>query len=285
MKEKHLTQEQLDFYKENGFLVIPNMLTQDEVLFLRNYFLEGFEKELWKKNPLSATDNIKDLYREFPQIIPIVFKPKYIEILKELLGNDLYCLPESVVHKNRFFDWHKDTTTMSYMTKTDFSTHKAVLLQCGYYLQNNTPEGGGITILPKTNIEKDRFVNMHFGNIFHRTYYKILKILKISPFDNIEKSKKPYDIPSKAGDLLVFNNKIDHRATFLRTPNGKPKPTKEIKLAIFNTFGNDKNYTFQYYKSLAFPNEPYSNFLKTDILPNDLKVLEGKLNFEFCYKK
>jgi hypothetical protein len=238
---------------------------------------------VWQQNEFSSADSIKDMYRLFPETIPIVFKEEYISILKQLLGNNAVCLPESVVHFNRFFDWHKDTTYLSHMTKEDKISEAEVLLQCGYYLQDNTSESGGLTIIPKSFNTKDRFVKMHFGNLFYRLYYKLLKKAGISPFQSLEKHGNPLDLPTKAGDLLIFNNKIDHRATFIRGKDHKPVYSKNNKIAIFNTFGKNKLHMDVYRNSLAYPNEPYANFLRNDTLPEALDAKGKELDFEFCY--
>lgn len=283
LQTRVLSKEQLDFFNREGYVIVKNVWSSEEIEKLKKFFREKFKSEFWKVSPYNSPTIINDIYRHFPELIDVIFKPKYIDAIKDILGENLICMPECSIHYNRFFDWHKDTTHMDANGGNIHHSGKSFLVQSGVYFQDNSPEGGGLTVVPGSMRNTDRFVKMHYGGLSDRVYNKLLKVLGRSAFQQIDKNEKPVDIPTKAGDLLIFNNKLDHRATFLRGRNGKAITPKKEKFAIFNTFGNDKALMNEYLESMRSLDESYSKYLRqTTSAPVVVKKAE-ELRFSLCY--
>jgi len=283
MNSADLNEAEIDFFFREGYVIVKNVFTKDEVETLRNFFRDKFESEFWKISPFNSSNNINDLYNHFPELIDLVFKPAYIHAVKSILGQKLVCIPECCVHYNRYFDWHRDTTKMESFGTANGWKAEDLLIQSCIYLQDNKPEGGGLTLVPKSHSRKDRFVKMHHGNIWDRVQHKVLKMMNRSPFQQIERHENPVDVPSQAGDLLLFNSRLDHRATFLRGKNAKPIVPKLEKFAVFNTFSNRKALAEEFQKSIKSADEPYANFLKQASLPPALIAKAKALEFSLIY--
>jgi ectoine hydroxylase-related dioxygenase (phytanoyl-CoA dioxygenase family) len=283
MKHNLLTQKDIDKFYEEGYVIVRNVWNAEEVAYLKSFFKEKFASGFWKVSEYNSATIINDIYRHFPELADIIFKPQYIQAVREVLGGTVIAMPECSIHYNRYFDWHKDTTHMHATQGIDPKKQTGIIVQSGFYLQDNFPTGGGLSIVPKSMKLNDRFVSMHYGSLWKRVYNKGLKMLKYSVFDRIERKEKPIDLDTKAGDLLIFNNQLDHRATFKRGVDGKPLPDPNEKLVVFNTFSNDKAFLDAYYQSMCKLNESYSKYLRNTTSAPDVVRKAKELDFDLCY--
>ena len=277
------THEQIKTFQDQGYAILPGLLNEQEVKYLRNFFHDLFASEYWKKSTFNSNSIINDIYRDFPELIDLIFKPKYILAAKELLGDQMVCVPECSVHYNRFFDWHRDTAIME---AQGFFTHKDKrhqLVQEGIYLQENKPEGGGLLLIPGTNRGKDRFIKHVYGSPVERTIQKISRAFHISISQRIEKKENLYLPPTKAGDVLFFDSELDHRASFKRRFMGNARIPEIEKFAIFNGFCSTEKMAKDYLKCITQPDEPYANFLKQTKAPPILIQKSNELALKIEY--
>lgn len=278
-----LTQAQLDFFFREGYVIISGVYNPKEVHYLREFFKEKFTAGFWKTSRFDSPTIINDIYRHFPEITGLVFKPEYIDAVKDIYNTGIICVPECCIHYNRFFDWHRDTTTLESTGETAHLNDAHFMVQASIYLQDNCTEGGGLTLVPRSQTRRDRFVTMYRGNYLHRIYHKMLKATRLSAFHMIERNEHPVDVPTKAGDVVIFNNQLDHKATFIRHPNGKAQQPQLEKFAIFNTFCNDMLSGERFLKSLQSPDEPYARFLRQTLIAPALQRRSEELGFSLCY--
>lgn len=278
-----LSKEQINFFYQEGYVIVHNIYTKDEIDNLRNFFKEKFNNGFWEISKYNSSTIINDIYHHFPEMVNIIFNSSYIGAVKDILGKKTICIPECCVHHNRFFDWHRDTTIMESTGERLHRAENSLILQCCIYFQDNSSDGGGLTLVPKSQKKDDRFVKIYYGNLIDKLFYKILKILHCSTFHLIEKSENPINIPTKIGDILIFNNQLDHRATFLRSKNGKPKHSNNEKFAIFNAFCNKSNLASAYLNSLKKPNEQYAKFLRQTTTAPALIKRAKELDFSIMY--
>ncbi len=277
-----LSKAQIDFFFREGYVIVKDVYSKEEIEYLRNFFKEKFEINFWKISEYNSPTIINDIYRHFPELVEIIFKPVYIDAVKNIFETNLICIPECCIHHNRFYDWHRDTTLLESTGEKRHRLGTNYLVQSCVYLQDNSPEGGGLTLVPGSQNKPDRFIKMIYGNYINRVYYKILKVFHRSTFHLIEKFENPIDIPTKAGDVLIFNNQLDHRATFLRGKNSKPVHSSKEKFAIFNTFCNHSTLASLYLQSLKVPEEDYAKFLRQSSLAPALIKKSEELNFSLC---
>ena len=206
-----LNKNQIDFFNREGYLVLKNIYTEKEINHLRAHFGNEFQAGFWKKSKYNSENIINDIYNSHPFLVELIFKNKLIESLKSILGNELVCIPECCIHKNRYFDWHTDWSVVlgdhpeanSRKILNDY-TH----LQCAIYLQENSPLGGGLTVIKRSHKNCSNFNTIYTQRPINKLIQKILKNTKLSLFNRLDRNKNAIRIEQKVGDVLLFNGKI-----------------------------------------------------------------------------
>lgn len=276
-----LTQQQIDTFNEKGFLVVPNVLSTDEVAQLRSRILEIFGTDEWKKSAFNTSQVLASVYDVFPEFIDISLKKEVIEILTDLCGTKPVLIPETSIHYKFYTGWHKDTTSMSKKGENFHLNEDCLLLQCGFYLQDNSTQyGGGLTVMESSHKTADTFINPPSGHNFldkvkYKTgFYSEEKDKKINP-----NKHKIIDIPSKAGDFVIFNMNTNHRATNPANGNTSAVPAEIAKIALFNAFSKDNDFARSYFEYICSRPEPFYINLKSRTVPQELSNQAEKLNF------
>ena len=235
-----LSKEQIESFHRDGFIIIRNALTPDQVKFLRNFFRPKFDTPAERRFKGDTKDVLTNIFDRYPEIDWLLFHKPMVDALKSILGENYAVMPENVVHHNRFGPWHKDTTTME-MNGWNFFKEKGFLIVGSvYYLQDNTPEfAGGLDVEPGSHKTWDPFIGIKNKPLWQRRFFK--KSTETSYFiqDSERLVKNPVSIANKAGDLVISNFRISHRAS---QPQNLDIPFEHEKIGVFGTFGrNDKN--------------------------------------------
>jgi hypothetical protein len=277
-----LTTQQINDFHEKGFLVVPNLLSSEEVQYLRTRILEIFESGEWQKSEFNSPKVLAEVYNYFPEFIDISLKREVIEVLTDLCKSEPVLMPETGIHYKFYTGWHKDTSTMQKSGETFHLKDDCLLLQCGFYLQDNTEKyGGGLTVMEASHKTPDSFITT---NIEHTILDKVK--IKTGLYSE-EKNKKinPHkhriiDIPSKAGDFVIFNMKTNHRAT--NPANGIPEtvPVEFSKLALFNAFTADNFSAEEYFRYISSRPEPFYQSLKKRAFNEKLNETASRLKFK-----
>ncbi len=254
-----ITQQQHDFFEENGFLLVPNAFDRNETLKVRNRLVELFEA---MQKEQGKTDNdileLPDLYYSHPEFIPFTINEKIVGIAKQLLGDENPILTkETSSHRCFYPNWHKDTTTVEKYGNTFHKDPNFNMIRFGVYFQDQNEYGGGLSVFAGSHKTEDNFLMP----VQERTLYR--KIMdKISPLSDEKNPKlnpfhhKLVEIPTKAGDLAIFHFRTNHRATLPKVclPNDVPKQLK--KISIFDTYGRNNDTTLLYNEYLKSRVEP-----------------------------
>jgi len=279
---KVLTQEQVDHYFREGFLHVKNVYTPESIDRIREIMAKALTDGTWESAPHYNEGVTTDVFRVMPELVDLFFTEKYVQVFKDLFGDEMVVLPEPAIHRNRFYFWHKDSSFLDeqgekYHWNDDFNAIMAAM----YFQDNDDVYGGGITVAPGTHKDKeDKHHKVAHMNTFQRAFLKIQKILGISFYDDLEKHPKLTRVPSKKGDLVLLDIRIDHKGS-------TPKATRDDydKFAYFNIVTDNSKYTKDLNRCLrARPSGYYSNYLKHDLeLPASLvkkgKELDFKLDF------
>lgn len=219
------------FFHENGYLIVRDAVPADHLLAARRRLETLFEEGVYREAPHSTAHIINDLYRFAPDLLPLIFTEKYFDAVRGLLGPEAAWIPECAVHRDRFFGWHKDSSGVERAGMRSHRAYEPPLLTCALYFQDNGPGAGGLTVAAGTHREPDRTLHYYSKKLRHRLPNKLLKWLGRSEFDRLERRRT--DLPSRFGDLVIFDIRLSHRATYPRAP----APVE--KLAIFNAFVRD----------------------------------------------
>src|SRR3954447_26427734 len=187
-----MTSDLKQSFDRDGFVVVPGVLSPEEIQRLRTFFLELFDAE-----PIYEGDNKLtrvDIAARYPETRFLMWKPELVEAARALLGEDFVFIPEMSAHDAHFGDWHKDTDAAFFSGEGWTADDDVRLVEAAFYLQDNDEHGGGLDVVRGSN----RFwPKGPLGRLRQRLYRR----------------RRPYSIPSKAGDLVLFDFRTDHRAT------------------------------------------------------------------------
>ncbi|HLJ95221.1 MAG TPA: phytanoyl-CoA dioxygenase family protein [Gemmataceae bacterium] len=250
-----LTPQQKEQYFRDGFLLVPNVLTADEVAWLRAFFRPKFDAPKF----LADTHHwLLDIFGRYPEVRWLCFHEPTLQIVRSLFGEDAVLLPESTAHFNYFGGWHKDTGTFDRAGRTFFKEKGYEMWTVAYYLQDNTEEyGGGLDVEPGTHREPEDLiirppayrtrglVEKIWQQIYrpaHRKYWRAW--MEYDQDGYVPKTL--FSIPSLAGDVVVFDSRLNHHATPVKgiVPDGGwirrgVVPVEHEKLAIFSAWSRN----------------------------------------------
>lgn len=230
----------------DGFVVVPGALSGEEVQRLRDFFLPILD------GPPSYEGDTKlvrmDIAARYPETRFLLWKPEVLDPIRVLLGDDFVFLPEMAVHDTHFGHWHKDTDSpdaagLGFVQEPDFR-----MVEVAFYLQDNNEHGGGLDVVPGSH-----------------------KVWPTGWLDRVKQRlarRKPYSIASKAGDLVLFNFRTDHRAT----PAKKGVLTgRDRKIAIFFAASANNSHARAYIDYLGSRGD--YQYLQDHEYPQDLREL------------
>ncbi|MBI2269183.1 MAG: phytanoyl-CoA dioxygenase family protein [Bacteroidetes bacterium] len=272
----------IDSFKKDGYLLIPGFVSKEDINQLRSTIQPYFENGSWSKYQFNTKHVINNVYETFPEIINLIINKELINVLSKIFNSKPVLLPETTIHYNIYTSWHKDTTTQEKMGHMFQWKPNALMVEAGIYLQDNDEYGGGLTVMPGSQKDPDYFKDI---NLSEPTLINKIKKKLALYNERSDKVVNPYnrdifDIPSKAGDLVIFNFLTNHRASLPIGYKTEEIPFSKKKLAIFNAFSIDNETCNEYYNFILSRKEPfYSNLKNRGVLPA-LKTKAEELNFK-----
>lgn len=276
-----LSQKQIDEYFSTGCLHVKNVYTPESVDKIRDILAKAISDGTWSSAPHHNEGVTTDIFRTMPDLIDLIFTKKYIQVFKDLLGSEMVILPEPAIHRNRFYYWHKDSTFLDEQEETFHWNDDFQAIMAAMYLQDNDDEyGGGLTVVPHTQRNRDLYHKIPKMNIAERAILKLKKILGMSFFDRLEKDPKLTNIQSMKGDIVLIDIRLDHKGT---TP--KKKRENYDKFAYFNFVMDSNTYTADVIRCMrARPSGYFKEYLKQDKkLPKKLIDKSKELNFNIDF--
>lgn len=152
-----LSQDQLEFYQENGYLAGIPLLSEEQVDFLRRELAELVNEThpgrplFYEYNSNESSDPDKVLFhalgawRVAPGFHDLLWNPRFLHPASQLLGgpvrfwhDQIFCKP---AHHGGVVAWHQD---YSYWTRTQPMAH----LSCWIGLDDSTVDNGCVHYVP-----------------------------------------------------------------------------------------------------------------------------------------
>lgn len=197
--------EQIKSFQRDGFIILRNVLTLEQVSSLRTTLIQLLHRPMDERGLGDEENTLENIWVRFPQLRWVLFHKPVLNVLRQFLGEKFVFLRDGAAHLNNSVPWHRDTDTYE---KAEYDFHRQKNFQvvniC-YYLQDS--EKGGLEIIPRSHL------------------------LNFKPFSQVGRWKrsqeKPITIPSRAGDAILFDPRLIHRGTQAN------KGTPEEKVAIF----------------------------------------------------
>ncbi len=228
---KPLTTLQIDQFNCDGYLLIKNAFSKEEIEQIRQQVRSVISRE-----PLDQSARYKitvgDLAAK-PELAHLTFDPRFIEIAKAILGPRLVYFGESNVMIGALSrGFHRDNADRNSPEGLDWIQPYQVI-KFGIYCQDHARHSFGLKVRKGSHLVED-FIPGKYSDKVGRG--------------------KIYNIPSETGDLLVWSFKIAHSANFVRMkflpsltldPQWEWKIPKILQLSeererivVFNAFGS-----------------------------------------------
>ncbi|BAY60651.1 hypothetical protein NIES22_07100 [Calothrix brevissima NIES-22] len=248
-----LTEHQIEQFYKDGFLLIPSVWTKEQIVELRHTLINLFASEIQFKGD---TPQLRiDIFARYKQLHWLIVHPPLVAALKSLLGNDFVYLPEMAAHKSFYSSWHKDTTSQEAAGNIFQWQPNYLMVEAAIYLQDNDEYGGGLDVIPGSHLYPDLRTNPAAPEFWQ----------KITP------TPSTYSVPSKAGDLVLFDFRIDHKATLPTNSSIEEIPEEKRKLAIFLACSANNEHVVNYKQFISSRSDYH--YLKDHQYPDDLLAL------------
>lgn len=242
----------LEHYRREGYALFPGILTPEQVATLRTACLEIFERHALG---VGDTQTVRlDVFSRYETFRWLWLHPPFVAALQAVFGEDFAVVSEDAIHDSGFGGWHRDTESQEvhgerFQWDADFHVGQVAL-----YLQDNVAEyGGGIDVVPGAHRERDPTLalwklKLHY--LYHQRCPPLIKhaIRKVHdfgprPIDEASFERRKLAIPSKAGDVVMFDLRIPHKASH---PQITPVPEAHRKFALFVVCGRNNRGTRLY---------------------------------------
>lgn len=229
-------QQQKAFFEDQGYLVVENLLTQqeldacrDEIRRLHHVAVEleqnkdpkfrCFQREPFAQDAtvdgLPALRKIEETHVFSPVFEKLAAHPKLVPVVQNLLDQDLLLFRSTLMLKPAFHGsihaLHQDS---SY-----WPMHPPRLLTVSIALTDSSPENGCFQVIPKSH----EWGMLQWGTIWKR------QDESLSNVEEIDTSKLMH-VPLKAGSVLMFHSLLVHGSG----PNKSPRPRNTALYAYFS---------------------------------------------------
>lgn len=249
-------------FTRDGYVIVKDVIGPQTVLALRSFFLPMFQQ--------GEAHVLHDAILHYPQIFDVVSTPKLVRVLTSLLGETFVVPPYSSVEFNRFGLFHTDTTGAEISNQTFHKETDFRIVTVAIYLQDNNEYGGGIRLAPGSHRDLDPYVELTKRKTELRrrvSQSPLRRMLKRLSLGRVYDWNKPFqehergiDLPTKAGDAIIWDLRIAHSASPKRAKGPAPDGGK---LSIFFNCGANNSITTQAYMKYVV-SIPENEFLRRE---------------------
>lgn len=261
--------------QHTGFEIFDAVFSNEEIVRLRKLATSILPDNI----PPFKPQVVRSIFDKSDEISHLILGNARVKsLISKVHGAEFVLLDEFVLQDSSFGSWHTDTTSPE---SNGFSFHLAenfFCVQWAIYLQDNSVHGGGLSVKSGTHLLPDPFVKernrSRLMNFIHAIGKKFQTTLVI------KKAKTPclFAIPSKAGDLISFNVRLQHRSTPYQI---EPKDEASRKLAVFFMTGTKNSSVFGFRDWLRTYRLENKSGTRT-VTKNFLKLLDSE-KIEFLH--
>jgi ectoine hydroxylase-related dioxygenase (phytanoyl-CoA dioxygenase family) len=249
-KRQAISRNEIDQFDREGYLLVRDVLTPEQVAELRGFLRPKFNLPAAEQLPGDNNSSLVDIFSRYPQIRWLLFNERLVGLMKAIVGDDCVLMPESFAILNSFGRWHKDTTPWEKKSGRKVHWEKGYrMVGFAFYLQDNTEEyGGGLDVEPTSHLEPDQFVsppNWSNRPLGQKIGFKMKKMWYAGTGQQVALQapgwdgspyffrRNPVAIPNKAGDVVLFDIRVNHRGS---QPRQLPVPPEHEKILINGGF-------------------------------------------------
>lgn len=226
-----LNVQQINEFHENGYLLIDSVFDSTQVAALRKEVVRLFQTLTQLKMHPRDTPTVKyDLAHRYPGLKWMMFHGPIVSMIKSLLGESYYTpLTNICVQKANYSRWHRDTDYWEIIGHYEHYQPHFLMVNLVVYLQDNHPEyGGGLDVVVGS----------------HKNMNQAQSVPMEQPAPAYFEAHPPFSIPSKKGSLILFDQRVRHKAT---TPTVDLNAVPTEKMGIFWTVTPNNEHLSHYY--------------------------------------
>lgn len=210
-----LSPEQIHFFHTNGYLLVPNLFTPEEI--------ESFREGCLQDEPGDSLGR--------PAFRQITLSSRIIRVMEQLLGKQVVYPGLSLTrgndpvhHKTRGARvFHTDATNDDEDFSQDF-----LIYNTGIYLQDHSVHSGGLKV--KIGSHKFKCIVHDSLSEYFKNLFRAFIQFKFSDLRLLLTYHKSINIPSRPGDFIVFHTRTHHSGHAIRlklAPNLSMPPILE----------------------------------------------------------
>jgi hypothetical protein len=221
-------------FEKDGFFVLKNVLSQDDVRKYREALqdLSGFEetdfvdqhplKTLFKKTPKKLRFTQADGVTKNKPLWPLLWNKKTLDVLNSLFSKPVHLLHHNDIHVGfSASGWHRDSVDREYNVgpEWDESDEPYELVRVGYYLMSYDECKFALGVLPGTHKYESKLTI--FERFFPSKLGKLGRLLVAIRYFLIGQNlftHKAFWYKPEPGDCIVFNPKLLHNGMYPRGP-------------------------------------------------------------------
>ncbi len=142
--------------KDDGYVVIPNLMSSEEVQHYRRVVIDYFGNP---GNHFTYSNGGKGLANSFayiPELCSLLADKKIKQTLQDIVGTPLFYLHHSDIHYNRLSSWHKDTDGYIERPWDKRSGEESFsLYKIAFYLQDHIENNHGLTVRKGSHLSSE----------------------------------------------------------------------------------------------------------------------------------
>lgn len=226
---------------------MPNVLNPVQVKQSRERVVTQLQNKQGPSEGLAA-HVYPDSFCRCPEIRWLLLNQRARDILRDLVGEDFVVLRESGAHCAQFGGWHKDTTSQERAGHDFHRSNDYLTVEEAYYFQDNDEVfGGRLDVQPGTHRQPVRYACVGIAARVRRLALRLLSVFR-SILGFSAAAPRHHTTLRKAGDLVVFDFRINHRAT----PSLKCSlPPDKVKCAAFIACSRHNQHVEKYHEFIS----------------------------------
>ncbi|MDA8351664.1 MAG: ectoine hydroxylase [Firmicutes bacterium] len=241
LKEGPLDQQQLGFYEKNGFLLLDNFFSAEEVAEMQKHLHLLWEENRNNDSPEivrePGSDEIRsifDAHRKNELFGRLSRDPRITDMISQILGSDIYVHQFRINFKPGFkgkeFYWHSDFETWH----VEDGMPRMRAISCSILLTDNHSYNGPLLLIPGSH---KKYVSCA-GKTPENNYQSSLKKQELGVPDNDSLAQMVEEggittATAPAGSLLLFECNVMHGSN----GNITPLPRSNV-FFVFNSVKN-----------------------------------------------
>ena len=198
-------------FRKNGYVIIKNAFTKEEINNLRKICFEEFKKVNINGNFEINRQIFTESFIKNTELLDPLFNNNIITQVKKVLGDDYISFADFSLSNNLHSPiWHTDSQSLGFSTQYVYNSLYNIA-KIGLYLQEDDQTyGGQLDIIPRSHLPTFLGVNSPISSKKRLGKVSKLQLLAISLRN---KFLKKISVNVALGDLVLFHGLLVHRSS------------------------------------------------------------------------